>query len=38
VYIPERPATHDTRGHFLHEPIEANDPEFLRAFDQFLRI
>lgn len=38
VYIPERPATYDPRGHFPHDPIEANDPEFLRAFNEFLRL
>jgi hypothetical protein len=43
IYIPERPSTHDGGGHtiVLHEPKVANDPddpEFLRAFDQMLRI
>lgn len=38
IYVPERPATHDPRGHFMNEPTDPNDPEFLRAFDQLLRI
>lgn len=46
IYTPERPidSTDNPAGHFivLHEPTRANvtpdDPEFLRAFEQILRI
>lgn len=41
IYTPERPVSNgNPAGHLivLHELISADDPEFLRAFEQMLRI